>query len=180
MRRARVEVSSEDHRGVARPGEGVRGRAGGVLLGLLLGPDLGVEVAHPGVAEPDAVDDAALGLGAQHGELVVFARTVTAHEDGVAAAAVGLDEVRPALRDPLAQRQERVARGQRKVRVGVAVARELRRPPRRAFLQERDVPLPRGERRAERRVEVAARGRHRAAVVEVPAEDEHGSLSFPS
>src|SRR5256885_2798246 len=56
----RSEVSSEDDRRVARPGEHLARGDRGVRLRALLGPDLGVQVGDPRVAEPHAVDDAAL------------------------------------------------------------------------------------------------------------------------
>src|SRR5215211_4248752 len=90
MRGARVEVSSEDDPCVASPGEDVGRGFGGVELRALLGPDLRVDIGNPRVAEPHAMHDAALGVGAQYREAVVRAGILSTDQDRVAAAAVGL------------------------------------------------------------------------------------------
>ena len=78
------------------------------------------------------------------------------------------------VRRPLgAARAASCARSSRVRCSGAGGARELARPPRRHLLQQRDIPLPRGEHRRELLSSAALRRRQRAPVKEVPAEDQH-------
>ena len=114
------------------------------------------------------MDDAPLGPPREP-RVRCSAIAAAAHEDRVGAAAVGLDEVGPRSATRAPQRQQRSCASQRRRAARAPPrARERRRPPRRHLLQQRDVPLPAGQRARElveqRRARPAApRGRGRGS-----------------
>ena len=109
--------------------------------------------------------------GAAPGAVLV---DVPAHEDRVGAAARRLDDVGPALRGPAAQRQQLVARGQRRAVLGARGARPARAATTAAPPGAARRPIPTRPARARtHRAARAGRG-HGPAVEEVPGDHPHG------
>ena len=173
---AQVQVAADDYqRRLARPPQGrltgeadVRRRPVGAVDGR-------VEVRHPGAArEPDGMHHAPLGEDPQSADPMLL--DGAADQDCVASTTVRLDEVGPAIGNETAHGQAEVARGQCRSVNRRRCSRQLRRPPRRHFLQQRDVPLPAGQRCGEFIQERAARAGLGPPVKEVPGEHAHSRI----
>ena len=98
--------------------------------------------------------------------------TIRSRRARIALAPPPFDWIRSGQRVAIARRsdEQAVARGEHEPVLGVELARQRRRPPRRHLLQQRDVPLPAGQRGGELRAQVASGGRLGAAVHQVPGE----------
>jgi hypothetical protein len=170
--RGRVEVAAEHERRAGRPAPRGRGRRRDIGADLLGRMRRGVQVHDPaGAAERDTVRDAALGAPRQLERAVVRDRGA-ADEDRVAPAAVRGDQIGVARRDRAPQRQQLVAARQRRPGARPGGGRKRSRPPRRDLLEQGDVPVPGRERRGELRGQRAPGRRLRAAVEQVPGQDE--------
>src|SRR5215210_1422692 len=109
----------------------------------------------------------------------VLADRAAAHEDRVAAAAVGGQQVWVARRDRAPCVEAGVAARERHSGARAGRRRQPRRPPRRHLLEQRHVPGPGRQRLAELRGQRAAGRGHGAAVEEVPGQDEDGREAIP-
>ena len=176
----RVEVAAEHERPAARPRQrGARGQheVGAALLGRVRRARAGSPPSRRRAAH--AVHHAPLGPQRQLA-LAVLGDRAAAHEDRVRAAAVGLEQVGVAGGDRAPQRRaaqlREVARCAPPRR---SRAPSGRRPPRRHLLQQRDVPLPAGERAANSSSSGGPAGGCDAAVEEVPGEDVDRARTLP-
>ena len=134
---------------------------------------LRVHVDDPPVREPHAVHPARLRPAPQpRGAVLEDPRRARGSRCAPPPPDFRMSGLRVGDRPP--QRQQPVARRElRALLCAPAAAREHRRPPRRHLLQQRDVPLPAGERGGELAQQRAAGRRHRAAV-------DRGSRSGPA
>ena len=157
-RRADVEVAAEQRRPAAGPARASRPRRARCRPARALGRvHLRVEVRAPRpvrrARRRGRRGARASGAAARCGAR----RSRPAPRTRIAFAPPPFDLMRSGQRSAIARRsgEQRVARGQRRARLGVAGARERRRPPRRDLLQERDVPVPARERGGELGAQIA-------------------------